>query len=52
MYEISAHFINYLRIATLPETTQTTNAAISTALTGKNIIESFPNDTTVIKSVQ
>ena len=35
MYEISAHFINYLRISTLPESTQTANAAVSTAPTGK-----------------
>ena len=35
MYEILAHFINYLRIATSPQSTQTVNAAISTAPTGK-----------------
>ena len=35
MYEISAHFINYLRIATLPQSTQPASAAISTAPTGK-----------------
>ena len=35
MYEISAHFISYLRIETLLESTQTANAAISTAPTGK-----------------
>ena len=35
MHEISAHFINYLRIATSPESTQTANAAISAASTGK-----------------
>ena len=28
-------FINYLRIATLPQSTQTANASMSTATTGK-----------------
>ena len=35
MCEISAHIINYLRTATSPQSTQTANAAMSTALTGK-----------------
>ena len=35
MCEISAHIINYLRIATSPQSTQTANAAMSTAPTGK-----------------
>ena len=43
--------INYFPIATSPESTQTANAAMSTAATGKkNKIEPFINNTTVIKS--
>ena len=52
MYEIPANYINYLGIATSPQSTQTANAAISTVATGKNKFESFINNTTVIKSVQ
>ena len=49
-YEISAHFIYYLRVATSPQSTQTATAAISTASTGKkDKIESFINNTTVKK---
>ena len=50
MYEISAlYFINYLPTATSPQSTQTATAAMSAAPTGKKI-ESFINNTTVIKS--
>ena len=49
MYEISAHFFNYLPIASSPQSTQTATAAMSAAPTGKKI-ESFINNTTVIKS--
>ena len=35
MYEISAPFINYLRVATSPQSTQTATAGMSTATTGK-----------------
>ena len=34
MYGISAHFINYLPTPTSPQSTQTANAAMSTAPTG------------------
>ena len=45
MYEIAAHFINYLRIATSPQSTQTANAAISNTATGKkNKFGSFLNN--------
>ena len=33
----STHFINYLRVATSPQSTQTANAAMSTAATGKKL---------------
>ena len=35
MYEFSAHFINYPGIATSSQSTQTANAAMSTAPKGK-----------------
>ena len=36
MYKISTHFINYLRVATLPQSTKTATAAMTAAPTGKN----------------
>ena len=51
LYVFSAHFINYLRIATLPSSTQTANTAMSTAPASKKI-KYFINDTTVIKRFQ
>ena len=45
-------FIDYLHIATLLESTQIANAAMSTAATAKkNEFESFITNTTVIKTV-
>ena len=53
MYEISTHFLEYLPIATSPQTTQTASAAISIAATGKKPkIESFIDNITVIKNFQ
>ena len=52
MYEISAHFIIYLRIATLPQPTQTATAAMPTAPTGKKTKSSLINNTTVKKFVE
>ena len=36
MYKISAHFINYPRIATSPQLTKTATAAMPAAPTGRN----------------
>ena len=37
MYKISSHFINYVRVATLPQSTKTAiTAAMTAAPTGKN----------------
>ena len=49
MYEISAYFINYLRIATSLHPTQTETAAMPTAPTGKKTKSSLINNTTVKK---